>query len=253
CQTASITSQPTANPATVVFGSNATLSIGVTGTSNVIQWFNSSNVFIGNGASIQVTPTATTTYYALVSNPCTSTLTSANVTVTVCFLPNITTQPAATPSTIDAGGSSTLSIGVSGATTVQWYTGTTLAGTGTSVIVTPPGTSGKTIYYAVVSNSCGNVQSNNVGVTICTPGLGTTFTATPSTITSGQSSKLEVGGATGTATLTYLFYKSDGTFVGSSTNKKLFVSPAVTTSYYYKVSNSCGVTDPSPTITVTVQ
>jgi hypothetical protein len=250
CQTAAITSQPTANPATVVSGGSSTLSIGVTGTSNVIQWFNSSNVFIGNGASIQVTPTATTTYYALVSNPCTSTLTSANVTVTVCFLPAITSQPTATPSTIDAGGSSTLSIAVSGATTVQWFNGTTAIGTGTSIVVSPAGT---TVYHAVVSNSCGSVTSANVKVTVCSPGLGTTFTATPSTISAGQTSKLEVGGATGTATLTYLWFKSDGTQVGTSTNKKLNVTPTVTTSYYYEVSNSCGTTGPSPTVTVTVQ
>lgn len=250
CQTAAITSQPTANPSTVVSGGSSTLSIGVTGTSNVIQWFNSSNVFIGYGASILVTPTATTTYYALVSNPCTSTLTSANVTVTVCFLPAITSQPTATPSTIDVGGSSTLSIAVSGATTIQWFNGTTAIGTGTSIVVSPAGT---TVYHAVVSNSCGSVTSANVKVTVCSPGLGTTFTATPSTISAGQTSKLEVGGATGTATLTYLWFKSDGTQVGTSTNKKLNVTPSVTTSYYYKVSNSCGTTGPSTTVTVTVQ
>jgi hypothetical protein len=255
CVPASITSGPTATPSTItVSGGSSTLSIVVAGTSPVtVQWYTSSNAFVGSGTSVNVTPATTTSYYAIVSNACGSPVTSGTVTVTVCLLPVITAQPTATPSTIDAGGSSTLSITVTGATTIQWYTGTTLVGTGSSVVVSPSGTSGKTIYYAIVSNSCGSVQSNNVGVTICTPGLGTTFTATPSTITSGQSSKLEVGGATGTPTLTYLFYKSDGTFVGSSTNKKLFVSPTVTTSYYYKVSNSCGVTDPSPTITVTVQ
>ena len=255
CVPPSITSGPTATPSTITTsGGSSTLSIGVAGTSPVtVNWYTSSNTFVGSGTSITVTPSSTTSYYAIASNACGSPATSGPVTVTICLVPVITAQPTATPSTIDAGGSSTLSISVTGATAIQWYTGTTSVGTGASVVVSPPGTSGKTIYYAVVSNSCGSVQSNNVGVTICTPGLGTTFTATPSTITSGSSSKLEVGGATGTATLTYLFYKSDGTFVGSSTNKKLFVSPTVTTSYYYKVSNSCGVTDPSPTITVTVQ
>ncbi len=255
CVPASIPTGPTATPSTITTsGGSSTLSVGVAGTSPItVLWYTISNTFVGSGTSVTVTPPVTTSYYATASNSCGSQATSGPVTVTVCLLPVITAQPTATPSTIDAGGSSTLSIGVSGATTVQWYTGTTLVGTGTSIVVTPPGTSGKTIYYAVVSNSCGSVPSNNVGVTICTPGLGTTFTATPSTISSGQSSKLEVGGATGTGPLTYLFYKSDGTFVGSSTNKKLFVSPTVTTNYYYKVSNSCGVTDPSPTITVTVQ
>jgi hypothetical protein len=130
--------------------------------------------------------------------------------------------------------------------------GTTAIGTGTSAVVSPT-TAGAYVYHAVASNSCGSITSANVRVAVCIPALGATFTATPSTITSGQSTKLEVAGATGTGPLTYLFYKSDGTFVGSSTNKKLFVSPTQTTNYYYKVSNSCGVTDASSTIPVTVQ
>jgi hypothetical protein len=105
-----------------------------------------------------------------------------------------------------------------------------------------------------VSDTIGQTGSAARSVPVfCSPGLGTPPTATPSTITAGQTSKLETANATGQGTLTYLWYKSDGTLVGTSTTKKLIVSPAVTTSYYYKVSNSCGTTGPSPTVTVTVQ
>jgi hypothetical protein len=62
-----------------------------------------------------------------------------------------------------------------------------------------------------------------------------------------------MGSATGQATLTYLWYKSDGTLVATTTAKKINVTPTVTTSYYYKVTNSCGTTGASPTVTVTVQ
>jgi PKD repeat protein len=180
---------------------------------------------------------------------------STTRTVTVCTAPAISTQPTASPSTIDAGGSSTLTIVVTGTAplTVQWYTaGGTGVGSGTSISVSPNTT---TTYHAIVTNACGSVvQSANVQVTYCSPGLGTAPSATPSTITSGLSSKLEASGATGTGPLTYLWYKSDGTLVGTSTSKKLQVSPTVTTSYYYKVSNSCGpTTGASPTVTVTVQ
>jgi hypothetical protein len=193
----------------------------------------------------------TTTYHATVGNSCTSTLTSANVTVSVC-VPPTAPQPTSNPSTIITGGSSTLSIAATGTSlTIQWYTSAAVnVGSGASIVVSPTAT---TTYYAVVSNSCGSVQSPNVDVTFCSLTLGTTFTATPSTITAGQTSTLTMGGATGTGTLTYLWYKSDGTYVGTSTNKKLNVTPTVTTSYYYKVTNSCGTTGPSPTITVTVQ
>ncbi len=166
----------------------------------------------------------------------------------------IASQPTANPTNITSGGSSTLSIGVTGTSpTIQWYTSlNAFVGSGASISVSPTTT---TIYHAVVSSSCtAPTSSADVTVTVCVPpGLGTTFTATPSTISSGQSSKLELGGATGTGILTYLFYKSDGTFVGSSTNKKLWVSPTVTTSYYYKVSNACGTSAASSTVTVTVQ
>jgi hypothetical protein len=172
--------------------------------------------------------------------------------VSVCDLA-ITTQPTSSPAAIPSGGSSTLTIAVTGTApvNVQWYTSTgTAVGSGTSVSVSP---TTNTVYYAVVTNLCGNVQSANVLVSVCSPGLGTAPTATPSTITAGQTSKLEMGNATGQGTLTYLWYKSDGTLVGTSTNKKLNVAPTISTSYYYKVSNSCGTTGPSATVTVTVQ
>jgi YD repeat-containing protein len=252
CVPVAISSQPTANPSTVTLGNSTTLSIGVTGSSPSIQWFKADNTNAGSGATISVSPTVDTTYHATVGNSCSTTLTSNPVTVSVCFPAAITSQPAATPSTIDPGGSSTLAIAVSGSApiSVQWFAGINLAGSGTSLVVSPADT---TVYHAVVTNACGSVTSANARVTVCSPGLGNIFTATPSAIASGQTSKLEVGGATGTATLTYLFYKSDGTFVSSSTTKKLNVSPTVTTSYYYKVSNSCGTTDASTPITVTVQ
>jgi PKD repeat protein len=179
--------------------------------------------------------------------------TTRTVTVAPCVAPAISTQPTASPSSIPTGSSSTLTIAVTGTApvTVQWYTlAGTFVGSGTSISVSPTAT---TTYYAIVSNACGSVQSSNCTVTICSPGLGTAPTATPSTITAGQTSRLDMGSATGTPTLTYLWYKSDGTFVASTTAKKLNVSPTVTTSYYYKVSNSCGTTGPSPTVTVTVQ
>ena len=179
--------------------------------------------------------------------------TTRTVTVAPCTPPAISTQPAASPASIPTGGSSTLTIAVTGTAplTVQWYTSLgTFVGTGTSLVVSPAST---TSYYAVVSNACGSVQSLTCKVTICSPGLGSAPTATPSTITAGQTSRLDMGDATGSPTLTYLWYKSDGTLVGTTTAKRLNVTPTVTTSYYYKVSNSCGTTGPSPTVTVTVQ
>ena len=254
CNTATISAQPVSNPSSITLGASVTLTIGVNGTSPNIQWYTSSGTNVGSGSSISLSPTATTTYHATISNFCTSAFNSANVTVSVCVPAGISSQPTSSPSLIIlTGGSSTLSIGVTGtSTTVQWYTSTgTLVGSGTSISVSP---TVKTFYYAIVSNACGSVQSSQVMVNVCVVAtLGSNPTATPSAITAGQTSRLEMAGdSTGTGPFTYLWYKSDGTLVGTSTNKRLTVSPTVTTTYYYKVSNACGTSSASGNVTVTV-
>ena len=74
------------------------------------------------------------------------------------------------------------------------------------------------------------------------------------TITSGQSAMLTVA-ATGTATLTYQWYTGTSGVVtspiGAATNTSVTVSPTTTTSYWVRVTNSCGTAD-SNTATVTV-
>jgi len=87
-----------------------------------------------------------------------------------CTAPSITTQPAST--TINQGGSVTLSVGASGTTpfSYQWYIGT--SGTKTnpipgaiasSIVVTPTTT---TSYWVAVSNSCGTANSATATVTV---------------------------------------------------------------------------------------
>jgi hypothetical protein len=89
-----------------------------------------------------------------------------------CTAPAITSGPTASPSSITAGQSSTLSVAASGTTplTYQWYVGSSgtttnpvSGGTNSSVTVTPSST---TTYWVRVSNSCGSVNSANVTVTV---------------------------------------------------------------------------------------
>jgi hypothetical protein len=254
CAPATVSTQPTATPALINSGASSTLTLGVTGaTPLTVQWFTSGGTLVGSGTTLVVYPTVATTYHAAVSNSCPSSTTSANVTVTVCVPPGIITQPTSNPSSITYPASSTLSIvGAGTAPTIQWYaSGGVAVGTGASLTLTPTST---TSYYATLTNQCGSMQSSTTTITVCVPaGLGTAPTATPATISSGGTSKIEATTGTGSGTLTYLFYKSDGTLLQSSANKKLTVSPTVTTTYYYKVSNDCGTSAASPTVTVTVQ
>jgi hypothetical protein len=89
-----------------------------------------------------------------------------------CTAPAVTSGPTASPQTITAGSSSTLSVAASGTAplTYQWYVGTSgntaapiSGGTGSSVQVSPAAT---TSYWVRVSNSCGSANSATVTVTV---------------------------------------------------------------------------------------
>jgi hypothetical protein len=205
------------------------------------------------------TASSTATYWVRATNTCPADGTgisgdSAEATITVtCVGVSITSPPTSNPTTIQVPASSALSISVAGDAPVSviWSNRSgVVVGSGSTINIFPTVTDA---YYATVSNACGSVQSSFVAVNVCTPGLGSAPTATPSTITAGQVSSLQLASATGTTPLNYSWYKSDGTvIVANTTSKKLTVSPTVTTSYYYTVSNICGTTVPSPTVTVTV-
>ncbi|HEX7705920.1 MAG TPA: FG-GAP-like repeat-containing protein [Thermoanaerobaculia bacterium] len=93
-----------------------------------------------------------------------------------CSPASITIQPSST--TINAGGSATLSVAASGTTPLsyQWYvgqsgsTGSPIAGaTSSSISVSPAST---TSYWVRVSNGCGTVNSATVTVTVLAPPTG---------------------------------------------------------------------------------
>src|SRR5258706_6777208 len=90
----------------------------------------------------------------------------------------------------------------------------------------------------------------------CRMGPPPAITAQPTsrTITSGSQTTLNVT-ATGTAPLSYQWYigasGNTASPVSGGTGTSLTVSPTSTTSYWVRVSNSCGTVD-SSTATVTV-
>jgi hypothetical protein len=167
-----------------------------------------------------------------------------------CVPAGFASQPTATPQWVPLYGSSSLSVAVTGTSpSVSWYTwgDEVFVGSGATFAVAP---SKHTCYYAVVRNECGLQESLGAWVMIATPLLTQNPTATPSTITAGQPVTLETGGGTGQGTLTYKWFTSDGTQIG--TGKKLVVRPTVTTSYYYKIVTDLE-SDPSIQVTVTVK
>jgi len=233
--------QFTAQPAAITSGQSSTLSW-------VIQNATSASISPGVGAvsptsgSIAVSPTVTTTY--------TLTATGANgtTTQTVQVMVGATTAQilrfAASPSTIAEGAQSTLSWTTSGATTISISptVGTVTANgsttvspaTTTSYTISATGTDGKTVTAVVTVTVTGSAVPQIVA-----------FTATPQTVSSGQSSKIcwQVTGATSI---------SIAPGVGSNLNANdcTTVTPSATTTYTLTATNAVGQVQGNLTVNV---
>src|SRR3954447_3472040 len=181
----------------------------------------------------------------------------------VCTPPSIGTQPAGV--TITAGQSTTLSVGATGTSpTYQWFIGTSGStgtpapnGTSTQLTVSPSTT---TSYWVRVSGQCAPpADSRTATVTVnqptCTPPSATAPTASPFSISSGQSSTLSES-PSGTAPFTYQWFVGasgdTSTPITGATSSSTVVTPTATTSYWVKVTGQCGSPSNSPAVTVTV-
>jgi len=156
-----------ATPASITTGGSATLSWSSTGATSLSI---SPSVGSVTGTSVLVSPTVTTTYTLTATNATSSVTKTTKVTVTppVQIVPAITSFTA-TPSLITAGGASTLSWSVTGATSlsISPAIGTV---TGTSVTVSPAAT---TAYTLTASNATGSASlSTTVTVSASSTPLG---------------------------------------------------------------------------------
>ncbi|HEX6083551.1 MAG TPA: N,N-dimethylformamidase beta subunit family domain-containing protein, partial [Thermoanaerobaculia bacterium] len=154
----------------------------------------------------------------------------------------VTGQPQS--KTIAAGSSTTLSVTASGTTPLsyQWFAGTSPIGgaTDTSLTVAPTTT---TSYFVRVTNGCGTTDSATATVTVCNPA---TITGDPQSVTipSGSSTTLSAT-ASGTAPLSYQWFAGT-TAINGATSNSVTVSPTATTTYFVRVTNSCGTDDSAP-------
>ncbi len=180
---------------------------------------------------------------------------------TSCESPNITTTSGG--GNVTQGNTRQLSVSATGTAplTYQWYQGengdtSTPVGTNSSTYTTPP-VNTVMKFWVKVSNSCGFANSATITVTPvdnqCTP-ANITVEPLSQTIAPNGTATLTVN-ATGTLPLTYQWFQGPvgdtSTPVGFNSNN--FTTPPllVTTSYWVKVSNSCG-NDSSVLATITV-
>jgi len=251
------------NNQTICSGQTAELSVMATGTGPLsYQWYrgNSGDTStpVGTNSNSFTTPslTSTVTYWVRVSNGCGSD-DSATAAITVNQSPSITAHPQSQP--VCAGSTALMSVSASGTTPLnhQWYQGTagntsTPVGTNSNSFTTPT-LSSTTSYWVRVSNSCGSDDSNTATITV---NQGPSISAQPQakTICEGDTATLSVS-ASGTTPLNYQWYQgtAGNTSTPVGTNSNSFTTPTLssTTSYWVRVSNSCG-SDDSNTATITV-
>jgi phospholipase C len=156
----------------------------------------------------------------------------------------------ASPTSITAGGTSTLTVTATNATTVTIAGGTstyTMASTGGTQSVTPTAT---TTYTATAANSEGTVTATAV-VTVGASQPTVTIGANPASITAGATSTLTVAATNATAVT---IAGSDGTsytLTGTSGGTQT-VTPSVTTTYTATATGASGTTAATAKTTVTV-
>jgi dual-action HEIGH metallo-peptidase len=259
---------PNASPSSIAPGQSSTVSVNPSGTGPFsFQWFSGGTPTQGSpvGGStpnnfITVTPSVTTAYSVRITGQCAPVLDTGIVTVTVACTPIATGGVGAQPLTINVGQSSTISVTTSGSGpfTFQWYRGS-LGDTsnpiaiGSSTVVSPVTS---TAYWVHVTAPCGS-QDGSVTVFVNAPCTASSITTNPNfaTIAPGGSATLSVV-ATGTAPISYQWYTGTSGNTASpiltATNASVTVSPAVTTSYWVRVSNSCNQTGNNSTTAVVV-
>ena len=217
-----------ATPSTLTVGQSSVLSWIVSGATSLSL---DNGVGTVTGTSKVVSPTVTTTYTLTATNAAGSVTATATVTVNPAPQPPIISSFIATPSTLTVGQSSTLSWIVTGATSLSIDNGVGTV-TGTSKVVSPTVT---TTYTLTATNAAGSVTATAT-VTVNPapqPPIISSFIATPSTITVGQSSTLSWI-VTGAASL------SIDNGVGTVTGTSKVVSPTVTTTYTLTATNAAG-------------
>ncbi len=254
-----ITTHPTS--LTINSGTSTTLTVVGSGTPLSYQWYQGASgittaLIVGATTASYTTPSLAVpaNYWVKVTrgtltattNPVVANSTTAAVSIGVA--PVITTQPAAS-TTINAGGTTTLTVAASGTPTptYQWYVGappnvTTPASgpSATTATYTTPALAISTSYWAKATNTSGSASSNAASVTVNLPATIVTHPASV-TINSGGTTTLSVI-AGGTGPFTYQWYQGNSgiTTTPVGTNSSTYTTNGLNadSNYWVKVTNA---------------
>jgi hypothetical protein len=174
-------------------------------------------------------------------------ISNVNFTITAAAAPSNPTSPVASPSAICAGGTSSLSVAVPPAgQVIDWYTGScggTLVGTGNPLVVSPGAT---TTYFARARRTADNaVSAGCASVTVTVnpnPVAPTSITASANNICQYDPGTITFNAIGGSGSSIQWFSGScGGTLIGTGLGSFVVNSPSVTTTYFARWVNSCGV------------
>jgi len=240
-------------------GQSATLGVTVAGTSPTLQWYqgtsgNTSTPLSGKTTTpITVSPASTTQYWARASNQCANG-DGPTITVDVCTIPTITTQPADV--SVPLNGTTVLSVAAStspGTVTYQWYRGASgdmsaPVGTNSSSFTTPAITADTQYWVRVTRGAC-SVNSNAATVYACNllVSLGSVQSK------SGQAATLTASIANARAAATYTWYRGNSGDTSSPitnvSGPTIVQSPVTSTNYWVRVTDGiCTVNSNTATI-----
>ncbi|HEY0143369.1 MAG TPA: S8 family serine peptidase [Thermoanaerobaculia bacterium] len=179
---------------------------------------------------------------------------SVNITITVC-IPKITTQPVGGTITLNGSRSLSVATDITPIGGYQWYEGETgdlskpvPNGTTASISVSPL----VDTKYWVRAKGCSPYAADSVAVlvTVCTPAAVSSHTQSR-WITKGDSQTLTVNVSGSSPAVQWYRGTAGTTTTPLGTTPSISVSPAETTQYWARVSNSCGSAS-TATITISV-
>ncbi len=243
-----------ATPASIVPGSAAMLTVSASNAaSTAVTGSDGTSYSMAGGSGTQtVHPAATTTYTATATGPGGTASAVATITVaaTAAPVPAPTVSLAASPASIGAGGSSTLTAAAANSTqiTVAGSDGTSysLPAAGGALAVTPAAT---TVYTAAATGPGGKASASTTVTVTPNTAPSISFGANPASITASGSSTLTVTAVNSTQVV---ISGSDGTHfslpAGGGTQA---VSPSATTTYTAVATGPNGQASAITSVTVT--
>jgi hypothetical protein len=241
-------------------GSTVTLNVagGALGTGAGWVWYSGACGLtqVGSGATIQVSPTSTTTYYVRAVGSCNTT----DCAVGTVNINSISIAPIginASATNVCPGTPVTLTVtGGSLGAGAGWYwfngsCGGSLVGTGTSINVTPQST---TTYFVRAQGTCNTTACANISINVRTQSIPPTqIIASTTTTCPGQSVTLTVSVGSLGIGANWRWYSGScgGTQIGSGAS--IAVSPLSTTTYYVRAEGDCNITACAPPMTIAVR